>query len=309
MLGHFLKEMIIIYMMGMIGFVMRKTNILPKPTNAVLTQLILYMTLPALILFSLDISISWSLVTAFFWLVLMSIYVLVASIFLALSMRKKAHLPDSQKSVYESLMIFGNQGFIGYAVSYLLLQEEGIIYVTIFNICYLILIWTYGIFLFTKQSKTIDWKQIFLNPGILATTVGVMLMFSPLSWPNIIAVPLENIGKMTIPLSMILIGSLIAEVNFDNIRQWLKNKYIWNATVIRLIFIPSLLIPFMFFPIALPILMNAIIVSGMPSAPTISLYAQRFGGDSGFASFGVLLSTILCTITIPFFVFLLQLTY
>lgn len=45
-------------------------------------------------------------------------------------LRRRAVLPANQKSVYESLIIFGNQGFIGFAVSYILMADKGIIYLT-----------------------------------------------------------------------------------------------------------------------------------------------------------------------------------
>ena len=83
----------------------------------------------------------------------MSIFILCISVILASWLRRKATLPEKQKTVYESLIIFGNQGFIGFAIIYLLMAEQGIFYLTIFNICYLILIWTYGIYLFTKREQ------------------------------------------------------------------------------------------------------------------------------------------------------------
>jgi malate permease and related proteins len=46
-------------------------------------------------------------------------------------------------------------------------------------------------------------------------------------------------------------------------------------------------------------LVIAVIVSGMPSAPTISLYAQKYAADTSFASLGVLLTTLFCVVTIP----------
>ncbi|RKJ26975.1 AEC family transporter, partial [Butyricicoccus sp. 1XD8-22] len=147
-----LQELLMLYGIAILGFIARRRGILNENANNVLTQLILYITLPALILFSLDVSFSFSLVKEFFWLVLMSIYVLVLSILLANWMRRNAKLSTKQASVYEGMIIFGNQGFIGYAVIYILFGDQGIIYLTIFNICYLLLIWSYGMYLFCKSN-------------------------------------------------------------------------------------------------------------------------------------------------------------
>ncbi|MFE8695917.1 AEC family transporter [Cytobacillus sp. FJAT-53684] len=297
--GAFLQEILVLYGIALLGFIVRKKGILKENANDVLTQLILYITLPALILFSLDISFSTNVVKEFFWLISMSIYILVLSSFLAIWMRNRSKLQEQQRSVYEGLIIFGNQGFIGYAVSFILLGEQGIIYLTMFNLCYLILIWTYGMYLFSRSKDTINWKNIFLNPGILSTFFGLTLFLLPISWPIMVSSGLESVGKMTIPLSMMLIGSMVANVKYKDLFLLMKNSSLWKMAITRLLLIPFLLLPFAYFSVPFPLLVIAVLVSGMPAAPTISLYSQKYGADTLFASLGVLLTTLLCIVTIP----------
>ncbi|NEU32203.1 AEC family transporter [bacterium LRH843] len=305
--GVFLQEMLMLYGIAILGFIVRKRGILNEHANDVLTQLILYITLPALILFSLDVSFSLTLVKEFLWLITMSVYVLAVSSLLAIWMRGRSQLPEKQSSVFEGLIIFGNQGFIGYAVIFTVFGNEGIIYLTMFNICYLLLIWSYGIYLFSKNNDVIIWKKIFLNPGILSTLTGLVILLLPIGWPDTIANGLEIVGKMTIPLSMIIIGSLIANVKYVSLLSTLKNGSLWNIAIARLLLIPLLLVPFAALSVPTPLLLIAVIVSGMPSAPTISLYAQKYDADAFFASLGVLLTTLLCIITIPFLYLIVEL--
>src|SRR5699024_1480181 len=168
--------------------------------------------------------------------------------------RSRAVLPTNQKSVYESLIIFGNQGFIGFAVSYILMADKGIIYLTFFNICYLVLIWTYGIYLFTKKDQVVHWRILFLNPGILATGIGLCLLFLPFSLPSVIIDTMEDVGKMTIPLSMILIGSMLAEIRLQDMRQYFKNVYVWIAALFKLLILPLFLLFFLFLNVPFPLL-------------------------------------------------------
>ncbi|AIM17205.1 hypothetical protein HW35_13910 [Bacillus sp. X1(2014)] len=304
--GEFLQEMVSLYGMALLGFIARKSEILNENANDVLTQLILYITLPALIIFSMDISFSITLVKEFLWLTFMSVYVLVLSIFLAIWMRRLSRLPDKQKSVYEGLIIFGNQGFIGYAVIFIIFGEQGIVYLTMFNIFYLLLIWSYGIYLFNKKETGLRWKPVFLNPGILSTVAGLVIFLLPIRLPQLVSNSLEIVGKMTIPLSMILIGSLMAHVKYETLLSMLKNLSLWKMAIAKLLFIPLLLIPFVVFSVPTTLLVLAVIVSGMPSAPTISLYAQKYGGDAIFSSLGVLLTTFLCIFTIPFLYWIVE---
>ncbi|WNS76501.1 AEC family transporter [Bacillus sp. DTU_2020_1000418_1_SI_GHA_SEK_038] len=299
-IGVFLHELLTLYGIAILGFIASKSGILNENANDVLTQLILYITLPALILFSLDISFSYTLVKEFLTLIAMSVYILGLSSLLAFWMRRRSQLLEKQKSVYEGLIIFGNQGFIGYAVIFIVFGNEGIIYLTMFNLCYLLLIWSYGIYLFSKNNNVMGWKNIFLNPGILSTIAGLAIFLLPIGWPRMVSNGLEMVGKMTIPLSMIIIGSLIANVKYMSLVSALKNSSLWKMAIAKLLLIPLLLIPFAALSVPTSLLLIAVIVSGMPSAPTISLYAQKYGADAFFASLGVLLTTLLCIMTIPF---------
>ena len=304
--GAFFQAMIPLYIMALIGFASRKMRILNSYANQVITQLMLYITLPALILYSLNTTLLNDIFTDFTWLVTMSIFILSISVFAGAWLRSKAALPLKQKSVYESLIIFGNQGFIGFAINYILMGEQGIIYLTLFNICYLILIWTYGIYLFTKSEQSVNWKTLFFNPGILSTLVGLGMLLLPYKWPSPFLDTFESVGKMTIPLSMILIGSLLSDIQINELRQYSKNIYIWIAAGCKLLILPLFLLVFLFFQVPYPLIVIAVLTSAMPSASTTSAYAQKFGGDASFASFGVLLTTLLCIITIPLLYSLLQ---
>jgi malate permease and related proteins len=298
--GVFLQEIIVLYGIALLGFIARKFGILNDHANNVLTQLILNITLPALILFSLDISFSFTIIKEFLWLVSMSVYIMLLSIFLAYWMSRRSNLPAKQKSVYEGLIIFGNQGFIGYAVCYILMGVQGIVYLTIFNLFYLLLIWTYGIYLFKKDLETINWRKILMNPGILSTFIGLFIFLLPIRLPDIISNGLESVGTMTIPLSMMMVGILIANIKRKDFLLFMTNIYLWKSAMVKLMLIPLVLLPFVAFSVPHPLLVIAVLVSGMPSAPTISLYSQKYDADTSFASFGVLLTTLLCIITIPF---------
>lgn len=307
--GAFLQEMLGLYGIAFLGFIVRKKNILNEHANDVLTQLILYITLPALIICSLDITFSAYIIKDFLWLMSMSIYILVLSCFLAIWMKKRAALEQKQKNVYEGLIIFGNQGFIGYAVSSIILGEQGIIYLTIFNLCYLILIWTYGLFLFSESKHKFNWKQTFCHSGIFSTFIGIILFLLPFHLPVMVSNLMESIGNMTIPLSMLLIGSLIAKVNYNELFLLIKNTHLWKMAFVRLLFIPFLLLPFTFLNVPFSLLIIAILVSGMPAAPTIILFSQKYNADTLFASLGVLITTLLCIFTIPFLYLILSIIY
>lgn len=173
------QELFMLYGIGLIGYITKRKRILNEHTDLVLTQLILYITLPALILFSLDFPFSSEFLVELSQLILLSGYALTMACIVAYIMYKFYSLPESRAGIYQSLIIFGNQGFIGYAVSYILFAEIGIVYATVFNLLYFVLIWSYCPFLIGKKQAASTWRSMFLSPGILATFIGLSLWFLP----------------------------------------------------------------------------------------------------------------------------------
>jgi predicted permease len=294
-------EMLVLLVMALIGLIMRKGKILPEETNQVLTQVILYITLPCLIIYSMDISFSMELFVDISWLLGLSIFALAGATAIGYWMRKSATLSENRKGVYEAAIIFGNQGFMGYAIAYLLFGEVGVLYTAFFMIFFLFYVWTYVIFVVARVGQKISWRQLLLNPGVIATSIGFIVMLMPFRFPSLIGSVLVDIGTMTLPLSMILIGSLLAGISAQEFKQLMKNRYIWYATGAKLLLLPMLLIPFLWFPVSTTVMGVAILVTATPSAPTVPMFAQKYGGDVSFSSVIVATTTILCVITIPIF--------
>ncbi|WP_221565393.1 AEC family transporter [Alkalihalobacillus sp. TS-13] len=295
-----LGEMVMLYLIAIVGYVARKTKILPDSSDYVITQLVLYITLPALIMYSMDFPYDSKYMHEFGWLIGLSLTAIFIACAAGILLRKKATLPDDQKGVYEGLIVFGNQGFIGYAIIYILLGEIGILYTAVFNFLYIILIWTYGIYVVGRRNASFSWRWLFLNPGVIATTVGFFMFLQPYQWPVSFHNLFKTVGLPTVPLSMLIIGILLANLNASEVRNYLCNTYLWSAVLTRLLVIPLCLVPFIFLPVNPILLLVAVLVAATPSAPTIALYARKYGGDPYFASVGSSVSTVLSTLTISF---------
>jgi len=303
----FYKELLVLYLIAAAGYVAKVRGILKKDADEVMTRLILYITLPALILYSLDFPFSVSVLKDFGILIFLSVFYLCTSCIIAYLIVRKSGLPLERKGVYQGLIIFGNQGFLGYAVCQALFSREGIMHAAVFNIFYLVLIWTYGIHIIARNLKSFSWKMIFLNPGTIATSLGLLIFLLPFSWPSVIYSFFQSLGSPTTPLSMLLIGSLIADLNIKEVWEISKDKYIWIGIFLKLLLIPMTIIPFGVFNIKFTVLSIAVLIASMPSAPTISLYAKKYGGDVSYASVGVSISTLLLPFTLPILYWLLNL--
>jgi len=295
----FILELSLLYSIALLGYILRKKEVLPQGSEKILTAIILNVTLPALILYGMDVPFSVENVKQFVWLSLMSVFILTASSIISWWTVKQLRPEKEQKNALEGIMIFGNQGFLGIAVSFLLFGKEGVFFATLFNFVYLLFIWTYAIYLFARNSEIVQWRRVFINPGVTSTLAGLVLMILPGTLPIAVSNTLELTGKPTVPLSMLLIGVLLGSMTSDKLEGYLMNKHLWLASFYKLLLFPFLLFPFAFFPLPFQLFAAAILTAGMPSAPTISMYAQTYNEDASFAAAGVALSTILSFFTIP----------
>jgi malate permease and related proteins len=308
-LASFYKELMVLYFIAAAGYTAKHSGIFTKETDRALTQVLLYITLPSLILFSLDFPFSASLLKDFGILTFLSVFSLCAACLIAHYIGKKSGLSVERNGVLQGLIIFGNQGFLGYAICQALFSREGIMYAAVFNLFYLALIWTYGIYIIARNTQSFSWKMLFLNPGTIATSIGLIIFFLPFGWPEVINKFFQSLGSPTTPLSMLLIGSLIGDMDIRKIWEMLKDKYIWTALFLKLLLIPMLIIPFGIFKMKFVVLTVAVLIAAMPSGPTTSLYAKKYGGDVSYASVGVCISTLFLPITLPALYWLLNFIY
>ena len=193
-------------------------------------------------------------------------------------------------------MICSNSSFIGLPVADELYGDMGVLYTSIFQIPVRFTMWTAGLALFTDVDKKSAFKKLAKHPCIIAIFVGFFLMILPLSVPAILADTINSISKCTTPLSMFVIGAILADADIKT----MFSKDVLYFTFWRLLGLPLLvwiiLIPFHLDKLLVSV---CVIMSGMPAGSTTSILADQYGGDSMFASQMTFVSTLLSIVTIP----------
>ncbi|MFD0872421.1 auxin efflux carrier [Chlamydia abortus] len=305
-MSGFWESLAMLYLIAAVGYAAKRKGIINDSVDLAVVRLLLQITLPSLIIVSLDLPYSAELFGDFGWLLLLSCSVLGAAAWLAYLLARWRKLLPVRSGVFQGAVIFGNQGFLGLAVCLTVLPDNGVIYAAVFNIPYLLLIWTYAIYLVAGRPPQSNRKQFLLNPGIVSTAAGVLIFLLPFNLPGIIHDMLWTIGSSTTPLSMLLVGSMVANMSLKEMREYFGNKDLLIAATARLLIVPLLLIPAVVLPIRAEVLAAAVLLSAMPSAPTISLYARQYGRDERFASMTVCLTALLSLGTLPLVYYVLS---
>lgn len=292
--------MLELYLIFLAGFLAYRLGWLVPASRLVLTNLLLYVTLPCLIISSLHIPFDASLGEGIIVLMLLSIYFLGSTAMIAKWFANQMSLNKNTTGVFQNLLLFGNQGFIGVAVVAQLLGSDSLFLAVVFNLVYFILIWTYGIWVMGKEQSRLNLISLWKNPGLVATIVGLCFFFLPISLPAPLFQALNSLGEMTVPLSMLVIGCFVAYVPMRDVIQYLLSKMVWVVILFRLIILPMFLfLPILLLQIPFEWLAVAVLLSATPCAPTISLFAEKYGGDTNLATISVLVSTLAASGTLP----------
>jgi predicted permease len=258
--------------------------------------------MPLMILASFNINFTWDKLYNAGYLVGLSLVVHIALYFI--SRFVFPGYTDDIKSVLRYTMVFSNAGFMGFPVVEALFGKTGLFYASIYLMPYRILMWTLGVALFLKGGSKGSMKKILLNPSIITTFLGIIIFLSPVKIPEVLNSAFDMVGSTTTPLSMIVIGALVADVKFKEVFSGFAVFYL---SFIRLIALPVLVFFILRLFNANKIVIDIMtILTAMPAGTMTAMLSERYGGNSSFASKCVFVTTALSTVTIPLIVMLLK---
>lgn len=294
-----LKSVYSLFILILAGFIIRKFNIVDGNFTKPLSNFLFYVSLPAMIISSMDFPFSPELLADSLCLVVFGTGVMGASVLLSCFFSKILSPDYASRNVYEFSMIFSNFAFMGLPVAGAIFGKKGIFLTSVYTIPIYLIVNTYGIMLMQRDSR--GWKGIkpgnIINPSIVAALIGFMLFAFSLKFPEFIASPLNMLGSTTTPLSMVLACMLLAGVG---LKDMFGNYRVYLVVFIRLLGLPLLVLIILRMFVSDPLLVGVpVINTAMPVAANVSILSEKFGGNSRLGSQCVFISTFLSIATIP----------
>jgi predicted permease len=197
--------------------------------------------------------------------------------------------------------IISNASFIGNPVIESIYGIEALIYSAVYLIPLRLALWTLGIALFSKEK--INKVKLIFHPCLAATYLGFTIMLTNFTPPALVNRLAFGLGNCTTPLSMMVVGSVLAMVKPKDFFSRLTSYF----TVIRLVLIPLLVFGVCLIIRPEPIVAGvSIVLSGTPAPVTTSILANKYGSDRELASKLVFTSTLFSIVTIPLLIILLK---
>ncbi|MFW6251817.1 MAG: AEC family transporter [Halanaerobium sp.] len=298
-----ITQIISLFLLIAVGYFLRRNKHLDKKETGAISKLLLDLILPAMLISSLQIDITAKMLGDFTDLFLYWIVFYLMLIGLAALISKLFPISTDKKIVLKFFLIFGNVGYMGLPVIDVIFPENGILFGSIGVVVFNIFLWTYGANLFLRgnDKKKISLRDIF-NNGVIAIIIGLFLMLTGIKLPDSIMTAVDMLAEATFPLSMLVIGSGLAQIKISGI---FKDLNIIAYSTLKLLIIPAAaLVILNYFRIDDPIRTILVLQIAMPAAANGVIFAERYEGNYVFAAECLFLSTLMAALSIPAISFL-----
>lgn len=248
-----LTRMLVMFSFIFVGFVLRKSNILPDTAASVLSRCENYVFVPSLIL---ETFINYCRIDALvqnYSLILYCLILLTIGLVIALPLsgklsgRQSAVTSDRRysKNIYKYALTFANFSFMGNSIVLGVLGNEGLFDYLLFTLPLNIAVYTWGILILIPENagkKSLLHSMV--NPVFIAIVSGIILGIAnvgdilPVFVMNTLADAKECMG----PVAMLLTGFVIGGYNLR--RLFVKTR-VYIASIMRLVVIPAVMFVFL----------------------------------------------------------------
>ncbi|MCL2255629.1 MAG: AEC family transporter [Firmicutes bacterium] len=316
--------MAILIALAIPGFLLFKFKMFGENAAKTLTVLCLYVATPILIFsnFVGDIEPTPQLLINMAIMFGLAIVTLVGTFFIAKLVFIK-FADSTRKRIGKVCAVMPSSTFLGIPFIDALFpgRPEAIIYTTAFIIAFNLLCWTLVVFTITGDKKYISIKKAFLNPPLIAVLVAMPLFLVKVFVPEV-SVALDgnfvwerfmwgvsSLGRMATPLALTVLGINLARIKF---KELFNDILVYISAGIKLLIAP-------FFALAVALLLRVMypsldplviavfyIICAMPAAITMTALSERFSDDGTAAAKNVLLSAIICIVTVPLLLLMLN---
>lgn len=200
-------------------------------------------------------------------------------------------------------VVYSNCGFMGFPILLILLGTEGVFIGTAFFATFNVFMWIHGIKTLQPEQK-LNLTRIFLNPGTVATAIGLATFLLRVSYPEPVSEAIKLLGGLNTPLAMIVTGSLLAA---ESPAKIIKDKDVILSALVRNMVMPLLFIVILdlsgvadWMEGAWRVGLATVIAAACPTAATTVILPTSMSMDNTKGSKILAVSTLFSLVTLPF---------
>ena len=298
-------QMLILFLLIALGYGSTKAKVLTAESGRHLTNLVLYITNPCTILYSVLSGKAMLTVPEVLALTGIALVFYLVLVGLAHFVPKLLRVSPEETGVYRFMTVFGNIGFMGFPVVRAIFGQGAVFYASIFNLFYQLFAYTYGIRQISRDPRDARFSpRSLLQPVVIAALVSYIIYLCGVQEAVAGSVPggiltklLGMVDGITSPLCMIITGVGLAQIPLKKV---FTNRRLYILSLGKQVLLPVLayvlLSPFVTNRLMLGI---CIIMAAMPIGTMASLFCARYDGPVDLAASGIFLSTLLSIPAVP----------
>ena len=302
------NQMIYLFALIFIGYVLAKTGVLPKETSKILAILENNVLIPALVIanFSRHFTVEKLKTAGLLIGCSFAIFFLVLPI--AIFVPKLLTRDGDTRKIYTYGLAISNFGFMGNSVVLALFPDIFFEYL-LYTLPLSIMIYVWGIphlLIPASETETIGKRlKRFLNPTFIAMLVGMIIGITSLSLPTAICSVLDTLGNCMSPFAMLLTGVTVAAIPLKTL---FNRPSVYVMTVIRLILLPLAFLGIFWLWKNPPetLVICAICALAMPLGLNSLVIPSAYGKDPTTAAGMAVISHLCSLLTIPLVFLLLK---
>ncbi|MBQ9413163.1 MAG: AEC family transporter [Oscillospiraceae bacterium] len=279
------------------GYVLTRLGILKSADSRTVSLICIYLAAPAVVLKSFQIELTEQIRDGF--LLCLGAALLVHLLMLALGPLLARLGFDG---VERASVGYSNSGNLIIPLVTALMGEEYIIYTSAFFSVQLLFVWTHGQAQVSGLAKP-DWKKILTNCNLIAVVLGAALMILRIRLPEVLLTALGTAGGLLGPLSMLMVGILLAGTDLKAV---FRTKKLYLIAALRLLVMPLVILALYRLLGSLfrvenlwTLLYISFLAASAPTASMITQLAQLHDRSPAYAGAINVMTTLLCILTMP----------
>ena len=291
--GILLNQILMMFLLMICGLALYRIRMISARGASQMADVVIYVSTPALTVQSMMIPFDPGIIFDAVFCFVVTLALLVATIaFAHLVFRKK----ESGLSRYG--VVFSNCGFIGIPLVRSILGPEYVFGLTVCNLAFTILVWTYGVVEISGDRSQVSVKRIIMNPAIVSLVVGLVCFCTGWRFPEPVDMAFDSLGDINTGLVMLVLGTYLGQVDFQRI---VTQARIYQVSLLRLLVVPIATIGvLMLFPqVSVPVRMTVVIVMAAPVAALAAVFSKKFSSNAELGIGLVAMTTLLSMVTMP----------
>lgn len=294
-----LKQSFVLFVPIIIGWILRKRNMVDEGFSKSLSAVLFNITLPCSILTAMEFDFSKETLFESGILILAGALMVLFSCLLGIFCGRFLGKKRAIDNVISFALTFPNFSFMGYPIVETVCGAKGLFYAAVFTIPIFVFVNSLGIILLSRSDSGGAKLKLsgIINLPLIATVVGFVMFVFSLKLPSVLHSIVSMFSAANTPMAMMMAGLVLAKAPVLSV---FKNYRHYVVCFLRLIAVPLMffvllkLCGFSGLLLAVPVT-----IFSMPVASNLVLLSEKLGNDSTYAGQTVLITSLFSIFTIP----------